>query len=120
MQEKEEQDYSGLLLEVRTVQSPPFRCLIEALKEILTDANMEFDETGLKDPIDYPDVTMVEIVSTGRYKASYAPDAQGKWRIMVNSASKKGLMVRDHNVVGHNIDSIGNAIEALTSPPMFG
>lgn len=45
---KLEQDYTGLLLEVRTVQSPPFRCLIEALKEILTDANMEFDETGLK------------------------------------------------------------------------
>ena len=39
---------SSYLLEVKTVQSPPFRCLIEALKEILTDANLEFDETGIK------------------------------------------------------------------------
>jgi proliferating cell nuclear antigen len=39
---------STLALEVRTVQSPPFRCLIEALKEILTDANIEFDDTGMK------------------------------------------------------------------------
>ena len=87
----------------------------------LTDITMEiFDETGLKDPVDYPDVVMVEIVSTGRYKGSFIPDTQGKWRIMVNSASKKGLMVRDYDVIGHNIDSIGNAIEAQTSPPMFG
>ena len=36
------------ILEVRTVQSSAFRILIEALKEILTDANLEFDETGIK------------------------------------------------------------------------
>ena len=36
------------LIEVKTVQSSAFRILIEALKEILTDANLEFDETGIK------------------------------------------------------------------------
>ena len=36
------------ILEVQTVQSSAFRILIEALKEILTDANLEFDETGMK------------------------------------------------------------------------
>ena len=36
------------LLEVKTVQSSAFRILVEALKEILTDANLEFDETGMK------------------------------------------------------------------------
>ena len=35
-------------LEVKTVQSSAFRVLIEALKEILTDANFEIDSTGLK------------------------------------------------------------------------
>ena len=35
-------------LEIKTVQSSAFRILIEALKEILTDANLEFDETGMK------------------------------------------------------------------------
>ncbi len=87
----------------------------------LIDIAMEiFDETGSKDPADYPDVTMVEIVSTGRYKASYTPDVQGKWRVMVSSVSKKGLMVRDYDVVGHNIDSIGSAVADISSPPMFG
>lgn len=42
------EDYSNSILEIKTVQSPPFRCLIEALKEILTDANIEFDESGMK------------------------------------------------------------------------
>ena len=36
------------LLEVKTVQTSAFRVLIEALKEILTDANFEFSESGLK------------------------------------------------------------------------
>ena len=36
------------ILEFHTVQASAFRILIEALKEILTDANFEFDEHGLK------------------------------------------------------------------------
>jgi proliferating cell nuclear antigen len=36
------------VLEFHTVQAAAFRILIEALKEILTDANFEFDEHGLK------------------------------------------------------------------------
>ena len=36
------------MFEIRTVQSAAFRTLIEALKEILTEANLEFDSTGIK------------------------------------------------------------------------
>ena len=36
------------VLELQTVQASAFRILIEALKEILTDANFEFDENGMK------------------------------------------------------------------------
>ena len=35
-------------LEIRTVQSSAFKILIEALKELLTDTSIEFDETGMK------------------------------------------------------------------------
>lgn len=42
-------DYdSKYILEVKTVQSSAFRILVEALKEILTDSNIEFDENGIK------------------------------------------------------------------------
>ena len=36
------------VLEFKSVQASAFRILIEALKEILTDANFECDETGIK------------------------------------------------------------------------
>lgn len=36
------------IVELKTVQSSPFRYLIEALKEILTDTNVDFDENGMK------------------------------------------------------------------------
>jgi proliferating cell nuclear antigen len=39
---------NGNLFEIRTVQSGAFRTLIEALKEILTEANLEFDQTGIR------------------------------------------------------------------------
>lgn len=35
-------------LEVRTVQSSAFKILMEAMKELLTDTSIEFDETGMK------------------------------------------------------------------------
>jgi proliferating cell nuclear antigen len=39
---------NGNLFEIKTVQSGAFRTLVEALKEILTEANLEFDSTGIK------------------------------------------------------------------------
>lgn len=35
-------------LEVRTVQSSAFKILVEAMKELLTDTSIEFDDTGMK------------------------------------------------------------------------
>ena len=48
MDTKNKTEETSYLLELQTVQSSAFRILIEALKEILTDANMEFNETGLR------------------------------------------------------------------------
>ena len=39
---------NGNLFEIRTVQSAAFRTLIEGLKEILAEANLEFDQTGVR------------------------------------------------------------------------
>ena len=35
-------------LEIKTVQAVAFKVLVEALKELLTDTSIEFDETGMK------------------------------------------------------------------------
>jgi proliferating cell nuclear antigen len=39
---------NGNYFEIKTIQAAAFRTLIEALKEILTEANLEFDSTGIK------------------------------------------------------------------------
>lgn len=41
-------DESPYLLEIKTIQSSVFKQLIDALKEILIDVNLEFDETGMR------------------------------------------------------------------------
>lgn len=39
---------TGYALEIRTVQASAFKILVEALKELLTDTCIDFDETGMK------------------------------------------------------------------------
>lgn len=39
---------SDYILEIKTVQATTFKQMIDALKEILMDVNLEFDKTGLK------------------------------------------------------------------------
>lgn len=46
--EQSESSSDDLIFELKTVQSAAFRILVEALKEILTDANIDVDEHGIK------------------------------------------------------------------------
>ena len=79
----------------------------------LSDVTMEiYDETGNKDAVDFADVTMTELGATGRYKGSFTPDEEGKWRVMIDSATKPGKLVKDYDVTAANINSIGDAIAA--------
>ena len=39
---------SEYLLDIKTIQASTFKQVIDALKEILMDVNLEFDETGMK------------------------------------------------------------------------
>ena len=86
-----------------------------------------FDETGAKDPVNFPDATMVEILTTGRYGGSFTPDAQGEWIIMISYGSGKGKLVKQYSVGGYNLDDIGQTIDSvesqttgIDSPAMIG
>lgn len=80
----------------------------------LTDVKMEiYDETHAKDGVNFPDVTMTEIGSTGRYYGVFTPDAEGIWNILIDSATKKGEVVKQYAVVGYNVDAVGDAVAAL-------
>ena len=42
------ENYDNYDVYIKTIQSSPFRCLVEALKEILTDVNLQIDSNGIK------------------------------------------------------------------------
>ena len=86
-----------------------------------------FDETGAKDPINFPDIVMTEILTSGRYEGTFTPDAQGEWIIMISYSSGKGKLVKQYSVGGYNLDDVGqiaNTIGVQTlgmdSPAMIG
>ena len=86
-----------------------------------------FDETGAKDLINFNDVTLVEILNTGRYAGSFTPDAQGEWVIMISYGSGKGKQVKQYSVGGYNLDDVGIKVAAIEiqttgidSPAMIG
>ncbi len=48
LNDTEVQEENEYLIEIKTVQTPVFRTLSEALKEILTDVNIIFEDSGMK------------------------------------------------------------------------
>lgn len=66
---------NGNLFEIKTVQSGAFRTLIEALKEILTEANLEFDSQGIKVmAVDETHTVLVYLrLHSERFESYYCP-----------------------------------------------
>jgi len=57
---------------------------------------------------------MTEIGTTGRYYATFTPDAEGEWiAMMYDSVSGTGDVVKAFKVVGHDVDSIGDNIDLI-------
>ncbi len=66
---------NGNLFEICTVQADAFRTLIEALKEILTEANLEFDSTGIRVmSVDETHTVLVYLrLNADRFETYYCP-----------------------------------------------
>ena len=69
-------DYSNYVMYLRTVQSSAIRVLIEALKEILTDTNLEFDGTNIKViAMDPSHTVLVHLkLDSDKFEKYYCPD----------------------------------------------
>jgi len=77
--------------------------LIDVVAEI-------YDETKIKDVVNFPDVTLVEIGSTGVYNGQFTPDAKGVWTIMADSVSKSAPAELTVVVYDYDIDSVGDSV----------
>lgn len=82
----------------------------------LTDATMQiYDETGAPDAVNFPDVTMTEIGSTGRYEGKFTPDAIGTWLTMMEHGNGKNPMFTLYKVHEYDVD---DAVEAAGDPTL--
>ena len=83
-----------------------------------------YDETGVKDAVNFPDVVMTERGSSGIYDGSFTPDTQGEWVVFISYGSGKGKTIKKYSVGGYNLDAIGQTVDsidgAVGSPPMIG
>lgn len=72
-----------------------------------------YDEAHAKDTPQCV-AAMTEIGATGRYYASFTPDAEGEWHVLINnSTDSNGEVFKSFAVEGHNIDSIGDAVDGI-------
>lgn len=89
-----------------------------------------YDEAGVLDAAQSG--AMVEIGTTGRYRKSFTPDAEGLWHVQVSDANG-GNAVKSYSVgttnvseigatvtsINAKVDNIQTAIAGLGSPPMI-
>ena len=72
------------------------------------------DETESLDAVNFPDITLVENAEVvGEYFGSFTPDVVGTWRVIVDSATKPGQVIRQHDVVNYDVDTVGTAVDGL-------
>jgi proliferating cell nuclear antigen len=83
-------------LEIKTVQSSSFKILLEALKDLLTDTCIEFDESGMKIiAMDNSHVVLVHLkLDADRFEYYYCPN---KISIGVNMLYMHKLIKTVHN-----------------------
>ena len=72
-----------------------------------------YDEAHAED-VGQAVASMTEIGATGRYYATFTPDAEGEWIVMMyNTTDANGKAVKAFNVVGHDVDGIGDAVATV-------
>lgn len=86
-----------------------------------------YDEAGALDPINFPDVVMSEVASTGRYRGSFTPDNEGEWEVSISLPGEVGSIIKQYSVGGYSLDGIGDIVtgistdvDAVAVPPMVG
>jgi hypothetical protein len=69
--------------------------------------------TGLKDIINFPDVTLTERGTTGVYVGTFTPDDVGEWVVLIHKQDGSGQVVKRYSVGSHNMQSVGDDVNSL-------
>jgi len=68
-----------------------------------------------KDIINFPDVTLLEVGSSGTYRESFVPNDSGTWQVITHKDDGSGQVVKNYSVGVHNVHSVGEAIADVVS-----
>ena len=80
----------------------------------LTDVTAQiYDESRALDPVNFPDVVLIEIGTTGIYYGSFTPDAAGIWTVQVDSATKSDPAEFTIQVGNYDLDSLGSTLDSV-------
>lgn len=79
----------------------------------LDDVKMEVYDEGHALDVAKGVAAMTEIGSTGRYYATFTPDAEGEWQVHIDSVTTSGKVVKHYTIVAHDVDSVGDAVAGL-------
>jgi len=67
---------------------------------------------GVKDS-NFPDVDLVEILTTGTYKGEFTPDTQGEWLVIIHKADGNGKVIKRYSVGAYNVNTVGEGVAAV-------
>lgn len=79
----------------------------------LVDVKMDVYDEAHEEDVEKAIAAMTEIGSTGRYYASFTPDAEGEWQVHINSVIAPGMVVKHYTIVAHDVDSVGDGVAAV-------
>lgn len=93
----------------------PIEVTYQATKALtgLDDVKMDVYDEGHAIDVAKGVAAMTEIGATGRYYATFTPDAEGEWQVHIDSATKSGKVIKQFSVTAHNVDSVGDAVAGL-------
>lgn len=72
-----------------------------------------YDETRAQDLVNFPNITLTEIGTTGIYYGSFIPDAAGIWMVPVDSASNSNPAEFTIVVGNYDLDSLGIILDTV-------
>jgi hypothetical protein len=74
-----------------------------------------FLPTKLKDLVNFPDVTLVEVADTGTYRGQFTPNVAGVWQIISHKADGTGKVTKSFSVGSHNVHTVGELVLAVNT-----
>lgn len=77
-----------------------------------------FDEAGASDMVRQSELHSALTAGEkagGFYHGHFTPDAEGRWTVYIKDKNSEGVVTKNYNVCGYNVDALGDAQVSMES-----